>query len=699
MKKYLSPLLLMFPVLAISQPERLQINGAALLPFPEAPAKSEHSYTPASNEEPEINKKAVDGTVVLAASPFSVAAKHGLTGNQYSEIYSDMKEKGYRIQCISGYEEEGEVKFAAVWKKINEPPPASFHMLTAADYQDKYVAYKQQGYKLTFIKAFTARGKIWYSAIWVKKEGPDVKGFHGMTAKQYGDKYTEMKEAGYRLAHISGVDGGDQASYSAIWEKNSGPARPTFHAMTSVEYQEKFDQYSAQGYRIAHLDAYIVNGAARFAAIWEKNSGPARSAHHGLSEPNYQTMVLNYFYQGYTLGQTNAYVVNGNTFFAATWDEGEFSNTEIRKIETKMLAFLKKYKVPGITLAISKDEKLVFARGYGYADEEKKLLMGPQHIGRIASVSKPITSVAMQILAKKFPTKINMNSKVFGEGSIFGSEYGTGALSNNEKFMQVDNLLEHTAGGNNWDNNGYVDHLGEETNENPKTNDPMFQYDGKSHSQLITSVLDDRNPDYAPGTYNAYSNFGYCVVGRIIEKISGTNYFNWVKTTVLQPCGITQMYIAKNNKSEKRANEFVLYGQDGDNPYGSDVTRMDSHGGWLASPIELLRLAVRIDGKPGKPDIIDASALKSMTTASSYAANPVYSKKSYAKGWNVSDDGFSHGGSLPGAYSRLVIRYDGFSYALIANSKTEMKGFGTEFISLVKDIISDTRNWPGYDLF
>jgi CubicO group peptidase (beta-lactamase class C family) len=699
MKKFLCPFLLMLPILATSQSGRVQTDYPALFPVSEAPAKSEHNHNATSNEELEINKKAVDGTVVLAASPFSVAAKHGLTSSQYSETYSDMKEKGYRIQCISGYEEEGEVKFAAVWKKTNEAPPASFHMLTAAEYQDKYNSYKQQGYKLTFIKAFTAKGKIWYSAIWVKKEGPDVKGFHGMTSKQYGDKYTEMKEAGYRLAHISGVDGGDQANYSAIWEKNSGPARPTFHAMTSVEYQEKFDQYSAQGYRIAHLDAYVVNGAARFAAIWEKNSGPAQSAHHGMGEPNYQTTVLNYFYQGYTLGQTNAYVINGKPFFAATWDEGEFSNTEIEKIEKKINAFLKKYKVPGLTMAISKDEKLVFARGYGYADKEKNLLMGPQHIGRIASVSKPITSVAMQILAQKFPAKISMNSKVFGDGSIFGSEYGTKALSNNEKLIQVDNLLEHTAGGNIWDNNDEMDHLENKPAENPKTFDPMFQYGGKSHAQLITAVLDDRNPDYAPGTYNAYSNFGYCVVGRIIEKISGTNYFNWVKTTVLQPCGITQMYIAKNNKNEKRANEFALYGQDGDNPYGSDVARMDSHGGWLASPIELLRLAVRIDGKAGKTDIIDAAALKSMTTATSYTSNPVYEKKSYAKGWTLSDGGFSHNGLLPGSRSKLVIRYDGFSYSIIVNTATTAEGFASEFEAMVREIISDTKNWPKYDLF
>ncbi|MEK7258036.1 MAG: serine hydrolase domain-containing protein, partial [Bacteroidota bacterium] len=380
---------------------------------------------------------------------------------------------------------------------------------------------------------------------------------------------------------------------------------------------------------------------------------------------NYQTMALNYFYQGYTMEQTSAYILNGKTTFAAWWKAGEFSPAEIKKIEDKANAFLKKWDIPGLTMAISKDEKLVFARGYGYADKSKNLLMGPQHIGRIASVSKPITGAAIMLLCQKQPGKITLNSKVFGAGSILGSTYGTDDFSAAEKAILVDNLLEHTAGGNTWDNNTDKDesNASPKPKENPSTGDPMFQYSGKSHSELITAVLDDRNPDFSPGNCFAYSNFGYTVLGRIIEKITGSTYSSWVKTNVLQPCGISSMAIANNDLEDKKSNEFVLYGK-GENPYGSDCKRMDAHGGWLASPMDLLRFAVRVDGKSGKPDILNAASVNAMITPSSYAANPV-NTGSYGGGWAYNDGGFWHDGALPGMASKLVIREDGFTYSII----------------------------------
>lgn len=635
----------------------------------------------------------------FAASPFSVAAKHDMTSKEYADAYFNFQDKGYRLQCVSGYEEGSAIKFAAVWKKEMGSPLASFHQLTPAEYQEKYNFYDGQGFKLTFVNAFRAQDKVWYSAIWEKKDGPDVKGFHSMTSQEYNDRWVSMKNSGYRLRCVSGVDGGDQAYFAGIWEKTSGPSLATHHMMTSADYQEKFNDYGSKGYHLSHLQAFVAGGKDYYAAIWEKNAGPAQWAHHRLSEPNYQTMALNYFYQGFTMEQTCAYTLNGKTTFAARWNPGKFSVTEIKKISDKVDAFLKEHEIPGLTMAIAKDEKLVFARGYGYADTEKNLLMGPQHIGRIASVSKPITAVAILLLAQKFPSKISLNSKVFGSGSILGSDYGTKDLSANERAIQVDHLLEHTAGGNVWDNNVMQDQSNAQAKEDPVSGDPMFEYPGKSHSELITSVLDDRDPDYPPGKLHAYSNFGYCVLGRIVERISGESYSSWVQNNVLKPCGITQMTIAKNDLANKKSNEFVLYGQDGEKPYAWDCTRMDSHGGWLASPIDLVRFAVRVDGKPGKPDIINAGSFAAMTSSTSYATNPVKTV-SYGKGWRLTPGGFEHRGALPGMQSKLAVRNDGFTYAIIINSRAINKDkFSSDFNDLISNLISEIGSWPGYDLF
>src|SRR5664279_6347107 len=90
-----------------------------------------------------------------------------------------------------------------------------------------------------------------------------------------------------------------------------------------------------------------------------------------------------------------------------------------------------------------------------------------------------------------------------------------------------------------------------------------------------------RKIGYPPGQHWAYSNFGYCVLGRVIEKVSGQPYKDYVQQAVLTPCGITDMQIAGNTLKQRAHNEAMYVGQFGENPYDMNVARMDSHGGWI----------------------------------------------------------------------------------------------------------------------
>ncbi|HEY3389088.1 MAG TPA: serine hydrolase domain-containing protein, partial [Prolixibacteraceae bacterium] len=74
----------------------------------------------------------------------------------------------------------------------------------------------------------------------------------------------------------------------------------------------------------------------------------------------------------------------------------------------------------GMTVAIVKDEKLIFTKGYGYANEESRVLVKPNNLFRIASVSKLITSVAIMKLVEN--SKISLESKVFGKYGILNDD-------------------------------------------------------------------------------------------------------------------------------------------------------------------------------------------------------------------------------------------------------------------------------------
>ena len=242
--------------------------------------------------------------------------------------------------------------------------------------------------------------------------------------------------------------------------------------------------------------------------------------------------------------------------------------------------------------------------------------------------------------------------------------------------ITVRHLLEHTVGV--WSNSG---------------SDPMWRPFKLTHKQLISNVINDTRMLQGPGRRYAYSNFGYCILGRVIEQITGMTYENYVRKTILKPCGITGMRVARNTVKQRKPNEVIYYGQKKRNPYGENVTRMDSHGGWIASPIDLVRFAVRVDKSNRKRDILKPETLKLMTTTPKLGSG-------YAKGWfTSSSDNYFHGGRLTGNASFLEKTADGLCIAFITNSRSYEDSFSGARRQLVLNILANVKNWPSYDLF
>ncbi len=147
-----------------------------------------------------------------------------------------------------------------------------------------------------------------YAAIWRKtsRQVPWV-AHHGMSSSQYQAKFDQYVADGYRLVDVSGYGVGNQARYAAIWEKRSGPAWVARHGMSSSQYQTKFNELTADGYRLVNVSGYQVGGRDRYAAIWEKRSGSAWVARHGMSSSGYQSAFKNYVDEGYRLVNVSGY--------------------------------------------------------------------------------------------------------------------------------------------------------------------------------------------------------------------------------------------------------------------------------------------------------------------------------------------------------------------------------------------------------
>lgn len=337
------------------------------------------------------------------------------------------------------------------------------------------------------------------------------------------------------------------------------------------------------------------------------------------------------------------------------------SKNEFQKLDEKIEEIIGRYSLPGAQLAIMKEERLVYQANYGLAEVESSTPVTNNSLFRIASISKPITAIGIFKLAQD--KLLNLDSKVFGEGAILGTTFGSLPYSEAIKSITVRHLLEHKAGG--WPNDG---------------SDPMFLPIHYPQDLLIGHILDTRPLSHQPGTTFLYSIFGYCILGRIIEAVSGESYETFIKKNILEPCGITAMQIGRKFISEKHENEVRYYNPASQfSPYEIDVKRMDAGGGWIATATDLLRFMARIDRLPQKEDLLKEYYLVQM-----YFGFP----------------NWFHIGGMAGTSAVLERADDKFSFSIIANGNA--KNFDAAIVELRKAILEEINsrsNWPDHDLF
>jgi CubicO group peptidase (beta-lactamase class C family) len=310
----------------------------------------------------------------------------------------------------------------------------------------------------------------------------------------------------------------------------------------------------------------------------------------------------------------------------------------------RVAAFMQQYTVPGFSVAIGRSGRLLYQEAFGWADREAGEAATTAHLFRICSISKPITSVAVFTLVEA--GRLRLEDKVFGPDGLLGIDYEKPPYEDHLPEITVEHLLTHTSGA--WPNNSV---------------DPMFDRKDLTQAELIDTTLRYQAPVDRPGYSFAYSNFGYCLLGRVIERIAGRPYAEFVRESVLNRCGISDMTIGGNTPDERRRGEVKYYGQNGENPYLWNVTRLDSCGGWLACPGDLVRFAMHVSGFPEPANILKPETIVRMTTASAQ-------KATYAKGWAVNAAGtWWHEGSLPGSTAIMVRTITGFCWAAVANTR------------------------------
>ncbi len=378
--------------------------------------------------------------------------------------------------------------------------------------------------------------------------------------------------------------------------------------------------------------------------------------------------------------------------------------------------FMTARKIPGGSLAVVKDGRLVHARGFGWADVEKQAPAEATSLFRIASISKPFTAVAVLQLVEQGRLTLDAHvAELLPHKAVLPSG---GKADPRWRQITIRHCLQHTGG---WDRD--------------KSFDPMFRpkliatatgTPAPASADAVIKFMLGQPLDFDPGTHHAYSNFGYCILGRVIEQLTGRGYEQHLRAAILAPCGIKSMRLGRTLEAHRAGREVRYYTPDkavADNvfpgdparvpwPYGGfNLEAMDAHGGWLASAVDLVRFAVALRD-PAKCPLLKADTWRQLHAAPSapVSRNDDGSLKAsfYACGWNVRPVGdkpsrganYWHTGSLPGTRTLLVRRWDGLSWAVLFNQRQDIANLPDAAIDGALHRAADAvKEWPKEDLF
>ena len=382
-----------------------------------------------------------------------------------------------------------------------------------------------------------------------------------------------------------------------------------------------------------------------------------------------------------------------------TLSNGMSDIPELLGMDRSVEKFLKRWEIRGASLAIMRNDSLVYAKGYGWADAEDSVRMAPGNILRMASVSKLITAAG--IMKLKEAGLLSLQDTVFGARGILNDTF-TKAIRDRRIFrITVEQLLRHKGGFT----TGHGDPM-----FSSQDMIRQFHLDGAPDSRTLVQCELTRWLGFAPGTSQQYSNFGFLLLSLVIEKLSGQPYEDYIQENILQPAGCYDMHIARNYYEERYPNEVKYYMQAGSEPCeeynlsgrmvercygGSNITGLSGAGAWVGSPAELCRFVASIDGKPEVPDVISAESVAEMTE--------YFDPQTFSLGWNDTkpDGEWTRTGTLSGTSALVKCYPDGECWIMITNTGTYRGPHFSKYVSTLfrncREAYSDSL--PRYNLF
>jgi CubicO group peptidase (beta-lactamase class C family) len=486
--------------------------------------------------------------------------------------------KGYRLVFLNGCDVAGLPRYAAVAVNNAKNLEWYWHVGSLESVRKKDSEHRAKGCRPICATGYLQGRSPAFCAIWVNDGLPvREKIVFNLKETEYSERLTVEKTNHFIPSMVTAyADGAGSYRFTALFVPDENKRWKERHDLTEDDFQKSLDQYRAEKYRPLSVTVYSTPAGLRSALVLIQDEKDWY-ARQGLSSEEYQTEFSQAAKEGFRPISIAGYTAGGP------------AGPEI--FDKSMRECMAEHGIKAGTLSASRNGKLLLTRGYGFADGAGRRPIEADDPMRIASLTKLITAAAIHKLVRE--GKLSLDTKVF---PLLGLRPPMGQQPDPRlNDITVEHLLEHEGG---WDYK--------------QTFDPMFR------SWEIAAALKGPSPpgqvditrymmgqplQFDPGTKECYSNFGYCVLGRVIEKVSGQTYLGFVRRNICDPLEMRSVELGRTlpryrsprepayrspktgrNVVDPESTEEVLL------PDGTFyLEAMDSQGGLIASSRDVVR--------------------------------------------------------------------------------------------------------------
>ncbi len=260
---------------------------------------------------------------------------NAIPAEKYQSYFDSYTKRGYRPVAIDGFlhrsgvANNGSTKtYFNVVFELDNTPFVAYHGLTGAAYQQKFNNLTAQGYRLSFIESYPQSGQIRYAPIFTKEAGPAWKAVHGLTQAAYQQKFNTFNGQGYRLVNRSVVFKGGKKYVTALFDKANVGSWIAKSNLNVAETQTMMTTQNNAGRKVSYMDVtQETTSKITFSPIFDKAPHNAWYALNNLTESQLKAEITKAHNNGYKTifvqGYDKSRLINGNEVseirYAAAW--------------------------------------------------------------------------------------------------------------------------------------------------------------------------------------------------------------------------------------------------------------------------------------------------------------------------------------------------------------------------------------------